>query len=74
MFPTDGIRSQLEWSSTLTTEVASVATEVNRHHRKVWLIIPFFFVPRLMRTDIYNSYYWYAYISSDNAKKKSYQF
>lgn len=42
MFPIDGIRSQLEWNSTLTTEVASVAAEANRHHRKVWPIILFF--------------------------------
>jgi pyruvate kinase len=35
MYPSDGIRSQLEWNSHLSTENAPVAKEVNKHWRKV---------------------------------------
>ncbi len=31
----------------------------------------FFFVLRLTRTDIYNSYYWYAYILQAITRKNS---
>ncbi len=35
MYPADGIRSQLEWNSQLSTETAPVANDVNKHKRKV---------------------------------------
>lgn len=40
MYPSDGIRSQLEWNSTLTTTDAPTANENNKHKRKVWVFSP----------------------------------
>ncbi|KJA26098.1 hypothetical protein HYPSUDRAFT_36963 [Hypholoma sublateritium FD-334 SS-4] len=38
MYPADGIRSQLEWNSQLSTETAPVASDVNKHKRKTAII------------------------------------
>jgi len=38
MFPVDGVRSQLEWNSALTTEIAPVTNETNKHNRKTSII------------------------------------
>lgn len=38
MYPSDGIRSQLEWNSTLSTENAPTATDQNKHRRKTSII------------------------------------
>jgi pyruvate kinase len=38
MYPADGIRNQLEWNSTLSTETAPQATEENKHRRKTSII------------------------------------
>lgn len=35
MYPTDGIRSQLEWNSALSTSTALPTDDQSRHHRKV---------------------------------------
>ena len=35
MYPVDGVRSQLEWNSGLTTEIAPVTDDSNKYHRKV---------------------------------------
>ncbi|KIM48308.1 hypothetical protein M413DRAFT_440024 [Hebeloma cylindrosporum] len=38
MYPSDGIRSQLEWNSTLSTENSPTATDQNKHRRKTSII------------------------------------
>ena len=40
MYPTDGIRSQLEWNSVLSTNSAALPTDQSKHHRKVTLSFP----------------------------------
>ena len=40
MYPTDGIRSQIEWNSALST--SALPTDKSKHHRKVRPLLPLF--------------------------------